>query len=112
MDPTAHKDPARVRIGWLSALASHSRGLTNVGPNRTACLVRFEADVVPTGELDPAERTPYAVAEKASIQSILAFVVIATTCALAWRGDIDGPTFAGYGLIVLAWYFKGSGANN
>jgi hypothetical protein len=45
---------------------------------------------------------------KASTQAILAAVVISTGCALAWRGDIDGPTFVGIMLAVIAWLYPRS----
>lgn len=51
------KNPVRVRTGRLGALATHSRGRTNVGPARAAFLARFETEVDPAGELDAAERT-------------------------------------------------------
>ena len=50
------KDPERVRLGRMGALTTHARGHTNTGPARAALLAKFDAEVDPTGTLDPAER--------------------------------------------------------
>jgi hypothetical protein len=43
---------------------------------------------------------------KSTTQSTLAFLVIGTTAALAFRGDIDGPSFLGVAIVVVGYYFK------
>lgn len=41
-------------------------------------------------------------------QAAFGLMIIGTMCVLALRGDIDGPTFVGVGLIVVAYLYKQS----
>ena len=43
---------------------------------------------------------------RSTTQSALAFMVLGTTSALAFRGDIDGPSFLGVAIVVVGYYFK------
>ena len=39
-------------------------------------------------------------------QSLLAFMLIGTTCYLAYTGAIDGPSFIALAFLAVAFYFK------
>ena len=45
-----------------------------------------------------------------STKSLLAFMLIGTTCFLAYTGAIDGPSFIALAFLAVASYFKAPNA--
>lgn len=43
---------------------------------------------------------------RTSQQAAFGLMVVGTMCFLAIRGDIDGPSFLGVGLIVVGYLYK------
>lgn len=45
------------------------------------------------------------IAAKGSVQAILGLMSFSVASALAWKGDIDGPTYFGLTMLVAGFYF-------
>lgn len=43
---------------------------------------------------------------RSTMQAVFGLMIVGTLCFLAIRGDVDGPSFLGVGLAVVAWLYR------
>lgn len=77
----------RILRARMAAYSLHAQGKTNTAPATRGFQLRFERQVDPTNELEPAERTKRA---KAAMRAYMAGLALASSKAKQRKGKQDG----------------------